>query len=165
MENDCFDKYHKTVFHIALGYVKNTHDADDIVQNVFLKLLNKLDAKPNAFSSEEVQKAWLIRVTINESKDLLKSAWFRKRNDLDESIAMPVNDDLGIYDYVKNLKPKYRTIVYLYYYQQYTIKEIASILKMPEATVGTHLYRARARLKEVLTKEDSYCGKQLQGNV
>ena len=165
MENDYFaeivKKEHKTVFHVALGYVKNIHDADDIVQNVFLKLLNK----SSDFANEEARKAWLIRVTINESKDLLKSTWFRKRTELDESVAMPQNDDFGIYDYVKALKPKYRTIIYLYYYQQYSTEEISKILKIPKSTVTTQLHRARARLKESIIKEDSYYGEQLQGNI
>jgi len=155
-------KYRKTVFRIALGYVKNTHDADDITQNVFMKLCDKSDA----FVSEEARKAWLIRVTINESKNLLKSSWFRRRESLDESLAAPEKEEeIGIFEYVKALKPKYRTVIYLYYYERYTSVEIAKLLKMPESTVTTHLHRAREQLKETILKEDSYYGKQTITNL
>jgi RNA polymerase sigma-70 factor (ECF subfamily) len=154
-------KYRKTIIRVALGYVKNIHDAEDIAQNVFLKFFDKYVCLDN----EESQKAWLIRVTINESKNLLKSAWFRKRNDLDESLIAPQEEDLGIYEYVKRLKPKYRTVIYLYYYENYSANEVAQILKMPPATVATHLRRAREQLKDIITKEDSYYGKQVHSNV
>jgi RNA polymerase sigma-70 factor (ECF subfamily) len=108
--------YKDTVFQVALGYVKNIHDADDMVQNVFLKLGNY----KKVFPTQEDEKAWLIRVTINESKDLLKSAWRKNRNTLDESLVAPYfvnSESTDIYNYVKNLKPKYRTVIYLHYYR------------------------------------------------
>jgi RNA polymerase sigma-70 factor (ECF subfamily) len=148
-------KYRKTVFHVALGYVKNIHDADDIAQNVFLKFWDKQET----FITEEALKAWLIRVTINESKNHLKSAWIRKRNDLDESMTAPENESYGIIEYVKRLKPKYRTVIYLYYYEKYSANEIAEILKMPPSTVSTQLQRAREQLKEIIEKEDICYGR------
>jgi len=145
-------KYRKTVIRVALGYVKNIHDAEDIAQNVFLKFFDKYVC----LDTDESQKAWLIRVTINESKNLLKSSWFRNRHDLDESLAAPsADEDLGVYEYVKRLKPKYRTVIYLYYYEDYSANDIAKILKMPPATVATHLRRAREQLREIITKEES----------
>jgi len=157
---DSVKAYRDTVFRVALGYVKNVHDADDVTQNVFMKLYNY----NKTFNTDESEKAWLIRVAINESKDLLKSVWSKHRNDLDESIIAPVYDEFGIRDYVKNLKPKYRTVIYLHYYEGYSTKEIAAILKMPQSTITTHLNRARKQLKENITKEEDNYGK-LQGLI
>jgi len=161
-------KYRDTVFRVALGYVKNTHDSDDIAQNVFIKLYRY----DKDFVTEDALKAWLIRVAINEAKDLLKSAWAHNRGDLDESLAAPdYDDDIGVYDYVKNLKPKYRTVIYLHYYEGYSTKEISKLLKMPQSTVTTQLNRARKQLKEDIErdqcdmdKEEERYGK-LQGYV
>ena len=148
------EKYYDVVFRVALGYVKSIPDADDIAQNVFTKLI----VKNKSFATDEVLKAWLIRVSINEAKDLLKTAWYRKRADLDESLVMPVYDDLGLYDYVSMLKPKYRTVIYLYYYEEYSIKEIAKILRMPQSSVATQLQRARNQLKEIIKTEEHCYG-------
>jgi RNA polymerase sigma-70 factor (ECF subfamily) len=121
-----------------------------------MKLLDKTDV----FVSEEAQKAWLIRVAINESKNLLKSVWFRKRSDLDESlVAAERNSDTGFFEYVKKLKPKYRTVIYLHYFEGYSTKEIATILKMTQTGVTTQLNRARKQLKEDLIKEGTYYDK------
>ena len=158
-------KYRKTVFRVALGYVKNVHDADDIAQNVFLKLYSKSDG----FDSQEVLKAWLIRVAINESKNLLKSSWLKKREALDESlVATTGSEDLSLHEYIRKLKPKYRTAVYLFYFEGYSANEVAKILKLPPSTVSTHLHRAREQLKEMIVKEDNYYGqygKQINENL
>jgi len=155
------NKYRKVVFHVALGYVKSVHDADDIAQNVFLKFCDKSDT----LLTEEAAKAWLIRVAINESKNHLKSAWLKRRSDLDESMIMPEDDSLGVIEYVKRLKPKYRTVIYLYYYERYSANDIARLLKMPPSTVSTHLQRAREQLKEIIIKEENYNGKQARSII
>jgi len=155
------EKYRATVFRVALGYVRNCHDADDIAQNVFFKLYNRSED----FACEEALKAWLIRVTVNEAKNLLMSTWFKRRAELDESLIAPENDDTGLYEHVKTLKPKYRTVIYLHYYEGYPAKEIAEILRIPPSTVATQLQRAREALKKIIIKEEIYYGKQLQGNV
>jgi RNA polymerase sigma-70 factor (ECF subfamily) len=149
---------------VAIGYVKNIHDADDIAQNVFLKLyLESQSKKSERFPTEEAKKAWLIRVTINESKNLLKSAWRKNACDLDESMVARdsfTGQDLELHDYLKRLKPKYRTVIYLYYYEGYAAKDVAKILKIPQATVLTQLKRAREQLKEMLVNEnetEGYC--------
>jgi len=155
MERDITEsvtKYRDTVFRVALGYVRNRHDADDAAQNVFVKLLTK----GKTFASDEAEKAWLIRVTINECKNLLKSAWTRNRSTLDESLAAPCDNNLHLYDYVKALKPKYRTVIYLYYYENYSAGEISRMLKIPSSTVTTHLHRAREQLKQLIEKEENY---------
>ena len=152
-------RYRGMVFRVALGYVRNTHDADDVAQNVFVKLIKA----GKTFVSPEAEKAWLIRVTVNESKNLLTSAWHRRTTAFpdNDSLVMPFSDDLRLYDYVRELKPKYRTVIYLYYYERYTAKEIASILRIPQATVATQLHRAREQLKKLIESEDDSNGKEI----
>jgi RNA polymerase sigma-70 factor (ECF subfamily) len=142
------------VFRIAFSYVKNVHDAEDITQDVFLKLYKTTQE----FIADENMKAWLIRVTINQAKNLLRASSFRKARqcDLDETMIAEETldpDCFELYEYVKDLKPKYRTIIYLYYYERYSVKEIAAILKIRETTVTTQLSRARNQLKEILLAE------------
>jgi RNA polymerase sigma-70 factor (ECF subfamily) len=141
------------VFRIAYSYAKCTYDAEDITQDVFLKLYKcNID-----FAADENIKAWLIRVAINQAKSLLRSSWKIRRCDLDDNseimaAALPDNG-YELYEYVNNLKPKYRTIIYLYYYEKYSVNEIADILKVRQSTVTTQLGRARKQLKEMLLAE------------
>jgi RNA polymerase sigma-70 factor (ECF subfamily) len=159
MQNYDLDKvieqYRTMIFRIAYGYVKNVHDADDITQDVFLKLFKS----EKQFVSEENRKAWLIRVAVNQAKTMLTSVWRTRITNLDNLNEAEVargnlsDDGLELYEYVKDLKPKYRTIIYLYYYERYSVKEIAAILKIRETTVTTQLSRARNQLKEILLAE------------
>jgi len=147
------EQYRTMVFRIAYGYVRDTHDADDITQDVFLKLCKR----KKHFNDEENKKAWLIRVTMNQSKTLLTSVWRTRKTDTDklsEAVTADFTQDkLELYEYVEKLKPKYRTIIYLYYYEEYTVKEIAGILKISQTAVTTQLNRARGQLKEILLEE------------
>jgi RNA polymerase sigma-70 factor (ECF subfamily) len=151
---ESIEKYQATVYRVALGYVKNSHDADDITQDVFFKLYKH----SKEFVSDEAQKAWLIRVTINESKNLLKSSWFSKKAELDEGLVAPDGEDLGVYEYVQMLKPKYRTVIYLHYYEKYTAKEIAAILKKPQPTIESQLRRSKEQLRKIIIEEEFYYG-------
>jgi RNA polymerase sigma-70 factor (ECF subfamily) len=144
------NEYREMVFRIAYGYVKSTHDADDIAQEVFLKLYKN----KRAFTDEEGKKAWLIRVTMNQAKSLLSSVWRRRVTELTEAeLSSLSRDSLELYDFVEALPPKYRTVIYLFYYEEYSVKEIAEILKIRESTVTTQLNRARGQLKTTLLKE------------
>jgi RNA polymerase sigma-70 factor (ECF subfamily) len=149
-------KNHRTmVFRIAFSYAKDTHDAEDITQDVFLKLY-KTDTE---FAADENVKAWLIRVTVNQAKSLLKTVWKSRRVSFSGSEDLPTvanrlpDDCLELYQYVDRLKPKYRNIIYLYYYEQYSVKEVAVLLKIRETTVTTQLNRARNQLREILLAE------------
>lgn len=152
MELDSFlllaEKYKDTVFRIALNYLGNTYDADDIVQDVFLKLY----IADKHFASDDHARYWLVRVTINTCKNLLKSSWKTKHVALDENasaIVFAQADQLELYQAVMELPEKYRTVLYLFYYEDFSAREIARMLKINVSTVTTRLSRARNHLKEV----------------
>lgn len=139
------NQYSDMVTRIAIMNVKNVDDAKDCYQNVFMKLYccNK------EFDSLEHLKAWLIRVTINECKDYQKQFW--KRNiDIDEIIVGKQDEKLVILPVVMKLSSKYRNVLYLYYYEGYSTKEIAKILKVNINTVKSQLIRGRKLLKKKL---------------
>lgn len=147
------EQYKDTVFRVALNYLGNTYDADDIVQNVFMKLF--LRKRP--FENDNHARYWLIRVTVNSCKDFLKSSWKSKNVFLDE-VELPVSfeepEQEDLYKAVMALPEKYRTVLYLFYYEDFTIKEIARLMKMNVSSVTTRLSRARKQLKEALKDEE-----------
>ena len=117
-------RYSGTLLRVAFAYVKNTADAEDIVQDVFLTLF----ANPPEFADEEHEKAWLIRCTINRSKNVMKSAWLRKRAPLEEAFGILAQEDRGLLSAVLALPENYRAAIHLHYYENYSIQEIAVIL-------------------------------------
>ncbi len=145
--------YSKAMLNAAYSILKSTDDAEDAVQEAFLKYINK---RPE-FNSSDHEKAWLIRVTINVAKNILRSAE-RKNLPVCEDIRENTIDefqnvDSEVLDCVLKLEEKYRIIIHLYYYEEYSMKEIASILRLPLATVGTRLSRGRKLLKTLLKGE------------
>jgi RNA polymerase sigma-70 factor (ECF subfamily) len=132
---------------VCFIYLKSGTDVDDIFQEVFLKLLQHNDQ----FESEEYEKAWLCRVAINKCKDFHKS-YFRKNvcsiDDLD--ITIEDKTETGLIREVLSLPQKYRNVIYLFYYEDYTALEIAKILCKKENTVYSHLHRAKLILKDKL---------------
>jgi len=147
--NDILNLYSKTVYRLALAHVKTTHDADDVFQDVFLRLISK----PRTFESEEHRKAWLIRVTINRCKSLKTSSWFKKTEPLDNIDETAVYEikmaetETDISAYLSALPHKQRTAMYLFYCEGYSTKEIAEIMKTKDSTVRSWLMRARAKLR------------------
>ncbi len=138
--------YSNSLLKTAFAILKSTADAEDAVQDVFLKLISK---QPK-FNNSEHEKAWLLRVTINTSKNMLKSS---SRNNVPITDEMPFFDEGSeLLTVVMSLPERYRTVIHLYYYEGYSIKEIAAILKLPKATVGTRLARARNLLKGVISE-------------
>lgn len=146
-------QYSGLLLRIAFTRLKSTADAEDAVQEVFLRLINK---RPY-FRGEEHEKAWLIRTTINLTYDMLKSK-ARQNLPLIEEITSPEDERSQLLSSVQSLPAKYITVIHLYYYEGYSIKEIARILRLPAATVGTRLSRARAQLKLILEKEELKLG-------
>ena len=141
--------YHGTVYRLAFSYVKNCADAEDITQEAFLRLY-KYDG---SFAADDNCRAWLIRVTVNLSKNLLRSGWFTKRTELSEDIPYENKEDRTLYECVMALPQKYRVTIHLYYYEGYSVKEIADILGATASAVTTRLMRGREQLKEMLLKE------------
>ena len=149
---EAIDKYGDMIRRICLVHLKNESDSEDIFQNVFLKYLqNDLD-----FFDSEHEKAWLIRVTINECKDLLKSAFRRYTYSLEELLVEPIADSQNreVLEAVLSLPAKYKDAIYLYYYEGYSAVEIADILKLNLNTIYSRLSRAKKILKDVLGEEE-----------
>lgn len=144
-----FDRFSNTVYRLAYARVGNRYDAEDILQAVFLKL-----CRANvSFSDEDHIKAWLLRVTVNSSNNLLKSAWMRLTDALDSNVVAPVHEVSEVYSEVAKLPLKYRTVIHLHYFEGYSCAEIAKIMCTNEATVKTRLKRAREKLHNVLKGE------------
>lgn len=142
-------KYSKTVYKIAYSIVQNKDDADDVFQNVFLKYIKK---HPR-FNDETHEKAWFIRVTMNTAKSFVIQAWYKNTEAISEQLVYAQNDKFDLDFAIKQLNPRDRTIIYLFYYEGYKTDEIAKIMKMTSAAVRTALSRTRNKLKIILEKE------------
>ena len=151
--NRAIERYADTVLRICMIHLKNHADTEDIFQNVFLKYV----LSTTVFESEEHEKAWFIRVTINACRDLLKS-FFRSRTvSLDTLLDQPAEltqQDHTVLEAVLALPPKYRDVVYLHYYEGYTAPQISQILKKNVNTIYTLLTRAKQALRETLGGDD-----------
>lgn len=137
------------IYRVAWSGCRNYTDAEDVVQNTFLKLLQR---KEN-FAEDTQAKYWLIRVTMNECKSLWRTPWKQRVTSTEELFCEPAfetPEQSELYYAVRELPVKYRQVVHLYYFEDYNVKEIAGILKISETTVQTRLLRARQKLKEKL---------------
>ena len=144
--------YADMILRISYQYLKQTCDAEDICQSVFLKyILSDL-----SFDSMEHEKAWIIRTTINACKDHLKSAFFRRTVSLEDAghIAAPAVPDTWLLDAMKSLSERQRISLYLYYYEEYSAREIAEVMHISEAAVNQHLARGRRKLRTIITDEE-----------
>ena len=139
-----FCKHRDDVYRLALSYTRNAQEAEDVCQTVFLKLMEQEHITPGK------EKAWLMQVTANECRNLLRSSWWRKTTDLEEAMPVPSPQYSDVFQVVMGLKPKYRVVVYLRYYEEYTTQEIGQLLKISQSAVTTRLNRARRMLKEQL---------------
>lgn len=143
---DAINTYSDMVYRIALTRCGNKENAEDIFQEVFLKLSEKMPI----FENKDHEKAWFIRVTINLTKNLHNSAWNKKVSPLEDNIVFETKEENDVFTVVLNLPQNYKTVIYLFYYEGYKVKEIADILKTGENTIKTWLSRAREILKEKL---------------
>lgn len=142
-----FERYGNVVFRAAYAYLHNRSDAEDVMQDTFLQYFN---TKPT-FESEQHEKAWLLRVAVNASKNRLGSAWFRRTETIDESCPCPEDEDLSfVWDAVRELPPSYREPIHLFYHEGCSTEEIASILQTRPSTIRSRLTRARAMLRDRL---------------
>lgn len=142
-------RYKDTVYKIAFAQCGSYSDADDVFQEVFLKLLQHT----GGFKSEEHLKAWLIKVTVNCCRLLHRSERFRRKAELDEDLPDGTEFDAEggcVLAAVMALPSKYRPVVMMYYFEDMSCREIAAALGIKEKTVHTRLHRARERLREDL---------------
>lgn len=140
--------YADAILRLSYAYLKNTHDAQDVCQTVFLKLL----MEPREFESAEHERAYVLRMASNACKDLLKSPWRKRTCGLETVLEVPAPEagDGSVLAAVNQLPAHYRTAIYLFYYEGYQAAEIGKILGVPAATIHTRLARGRARLKDIL---------------
>ena len=143
------ERYHQNLFAVAFNVCKNREDAEEVVQDAFIQYhLKRLD-----FQSEEHIRAWLIRVTINKAKNAARTFWRRHRTSLEETMAALTFDDQEseqMFEAVMALPQKYRIVVHLFYYEDYSVHEMAKLLSLSESNVKTRLSRARAMLRDTL---------------
>ncbi len=137
------DKYSTTLVKLIFTYVKSLHEAEDIAQEVYLAYFQKSPS----FESQDHEKAWLIRIAINKSKNYLKSGFFKSLNPIPDDLSYLPKEEGELIDAVLSLDLKYRTPIHLYYYEGYSINEIADILKEKPSTISTRLSRGRKILK------------------
>lgn len=147
-EEEIIKKYSSTVYKIAYSATSSRADSDDIYQNVFLRYIKK---KPQ-FNDETHEKAWFIRVTVNCAKSFLSHSW-NSTEPLNDLLEYPQHDGENLDFAMKQLAPKTRIIMCLYYYEGYFAREIAEMLNMGYSAVRTSLMRGRDALKKILEKE------------
>ena len=144
------EKYIDTVYRVAFSMLKNPHDADDVTQEVFLKLYTS----HGEFQSDAHAKNWLIKVTVNACRNVFRTPW-RRVEDIEEyaqTLGFETPEQSDLFLAVNSLDRKYRIAVHLYYFEGYSVKEIGEILGVSENTVSTRLARARGKLKAILTE-------------
>lgn len=143
--------YSTSVLRFAYSYVKNRSDAEDIAQDVFITYIQKA---PD-FDHEMQRKAWIMSVTSNKCKDYLKSSWKKRVTSMPENLGYLPREESTLISYVYSLDEKYRIPIHLYYFEGYSVEEIARITGNKSATVATWLSRGRALLKTKIG--DDFC--------
>lgn len=150
--DETFRKYGDRVFSAAFSICRNRADADDVVQDTMIRYYSMR----KEFESEAHLKAWLLRVAINRAKDMTSSFWRKNRVAWEEYMEELVFEEPGdsrLFEAVMCLPEKYRTVIHLFYYEEYAVDEIARILRRAEGTVKSQLNRGRALLKNMLREE------------
>jgi RNA polymerase sigma-70 factor (ECF subfamily) len=146
------ETYRATIYRVVYGYTGSYEDSEDICQDVFLKLYQT----GKVFKDEEHKKAWLIRVAVNAAKSLLRTSWRRRRDDgvIEDKPYYADVHERELYDCVMRLPEKYRTVVYLFYYEDYSVEQIAQITGVSKSAVTTQLSRAREQLRKSYKGEE-----------
>ena len=146
----CYNKHFDFVYRLSFTYVKNPADAEDVAQETFVRLYRQ----EGKFASEEHVRRWLLRVAVNLSKDMLRSHWNQKRQEFDENMPKEIfgwqEDQKEIWQEVAALPEKYRLVLYLYYYEGYSVREIGQMLRCSTSAVKMRLKRGREKLRESL---------------
>ncbi|MBQ2287903.1 MAG: sigma-70 family RNA polymerase sigma factor [Lachnospiraceae bacterium] len=145
------EKYMDTIYRVAYSWMKNQHDANDVTQIVLLKFYKTT----KSFESDDHIKNWLIKVTVNECKMIFRSPWSKTEDitDYAQTLGFEEEQHYDLFQAVMKLDKKYSVLLMLFYYDGYSTKEISAMIGVPEKTVSTRLFRAKAKLKNYL-KED-----------
>lgn len=144
--------YQQNLFAAAFSVCRSVQDAEDAVQDTFLQY----HTIPKEFENQQHIKAWLLRVVINRAKNIAASFWRRNTMPLEEyllSLPFQEPEDRSLMEAVLALPEKYRTVIHLFYYEDYSVRDIGSILRLTQATVKTRLSRGRKLLKDALKEE------------
>ena len=151
------ERYMDTVFRVAYSYLRCRDDAAAVPQDVLIQLYKE----DKAFESDAHVKNWLIRVTVNRCKNVLRAPWHKAEDiaDYENSLTFEAPECRELFDAVMSLDRRYRLPVLLYYYEGYRQREIAALLGVPEETVRTRLSRARDKLKHILSEVPQYLKK------
>lgn len=154
------DKYANMISRIAIKYLDCTDDVEDIVQDVFLKYIGYIKTG-NYFNSEEHEKCWIIRVTMNLCCNAVNTAKIKKTLPLNECFYMEVkitNENILI-EAMRKLEDKYRIVFEMFYLDGFTVNEISKILEISDANVKTRLKRARIKIRELVRREKKAYGR------
>ncbi len=149
---ELMERYRNNLFVAAFQICKNREDAEDVVQDTFLQY--HTDRKE--YESEEHIRAWLLRVAINKAKNVNLTFWRRNKQPLEdyiEDLTFETKEASNLFEAVLALPEKYRVVIHLFYYEDYSVKEIAGVLKTSESNVKVRLSRGRGMLKEALKEE------------
>lgn len=144
--------YQNNLFAVAFNVCKNAQDAEDIVQDTFIQYYTT----KKEFDSEQHIRAWLIRAAINKAKNVNHTFWRRNKLPLEdymETLAFETPESENLFETVMRLPEKYRIVIHLFYYEDYSVREIADILKLGESNVKIRLSRGRGMLRETLKEE------------
>lgn len=158
MTNSDVEKYirmfHVMLYRLAFSYLRSAADAEDVCQDAFMRLMERR----GEFPTDEDCRRWLIRVVINLSKNLLK---YRRTHAEPMEFPCEISGDFAelsaeaeLADMIKSIPPKYGAVIHLFYYEGYSVKEIAQILGISVTAVTSRLSRGRRRLKKLLTEEE-----------
>lgn len=150
--NALVQRYRDNLFAVAFNICKNAADADDVVQETFLQYY----VTGKNFENEQHIRAWLIRVAINRAKNINHSFWRQHKMPLEdymETLVFETPEDETLFETVMGLPEKYRIVIHLYYYEDYSVHEIASALKLTESNVKVRLARGRGMLRDALKEE------------
>ncbi|MEE1237278.1 MAG: sigma-70 family RNA polymerase sigma factor [Turicibacter sp.] len=153
------EQYGQEVYKIAYFYMKETQLAEDVFQEVFYKVIKNY----HKFNHQSSEKTWLIRITINTCKDMLRTSWIKRvttfgvLQDSENEYEKPYDiekkeTNKELYELIQRLPQKYKEILLLFYYKDLTYEEISEILQIPEGTVRSRLSRAREKLKKMMNE-------------
>ena len=143
------EQYYSALFRIAFQITKNREDAEDVAQDTFMIYYNSR----KSFDDEAHIRAWLFRVAINRAKNIVTSFWHRNRESFEEyrqELVFEQEEDSKLFDAVMKLPKRYRIVIHLFYYEDYSVKEISKILGAREGTVKSQLSRARKMIEAMI---------------